>query len=406
MNDLQHPSPASERGVALIIALWLTLVVCGLVVTGTLIMSTSVAVTRHSFASNNQAVSVARSGLTESLNWMRRQTAQPVTQFDPVLNTAATPPILDTIEPEIGLVREFRITGSIWARYEVWKDWPADPDAARRARREFLKCEDVSGPRMTNGSGGAWHLRSVGYTYRKVDSSVPFDEWPNYVLAKDLLDVEVQRLILTLPGQAAVNVADGNSCHVNTMGRIFGGPTAAGIYYPQGTGTPTTGPASANRVTGNPGLAPGPTYNDSYEAVFGVSLSTLRSMATSVITDMSQFPRPVPTGALIIVETNNIQFDNDKPLMGNGIVICIGNTMISPGSYSNFSGFLYVDGNFTMRDPSEIRGSVLVTGNMTLQGSGDYATILYDEDVLNALRRNLGNYRYSTAITRPRDRDH
>jgi hypothetical protein len=406
MKELQHPTRAGEQGVALIIALWLTLIVAGLVVTGTLTLATSTAVTRLSFAANNQAVAVARSGLTETLNWMRRQTSQPVTTFAPVLNTSVSPQILDTTEPEIGLVREFRITGSIWARYEVWKDWPTDPDPARRLRREILKCEDVSGPRRSNGQGGAWHIRSVGYAYRKVDSSVAFNEWPNYVIAKDLLDVEVQRLILTLPGQAAVNVADGNSCHVNTMGRILGGPTAGGIYYPQGTGTPTTGPANANRVTGTPSLAPGPTYNDSYEAVFGVPLSTLRSMATMIVTDMNDFPRPVPNGALVIVEDNNIQFDNSKPLLGNGIVIAIGNTMISPGSYSNFSGFLYVDGNFTMRDPSEIRGSVLVTGNMTLQGSGDYATILYDEDVLNALRANLGNYRFSTAIQRPRDRDY
>ena len=39
-------------------------------------------------------------------------------------------------------------------------------------------------------------------------------------------------------------------------GRIVGGTNGAGIFYPQGTGNPTTGPANQNRVTGNPPLAP------------------------------------------------------------------------------------------------------------------------------------------------------
>ena len=63
-----------------------------------------------------------------------------------------------------------------------------------------------------------------------------------------------------------------------------------------------------------------------------------------------------------------------------------------------FNGLLYVDGGFDMRAPAEISGSVVVTGNMTLQGIGDYATINYDEGVLNSLRQAIGNYRLLNAI--------
>ena len=40
----------------------------------------------------------------------------------------------------------------------------------------------------------------------------------------------------------------------------------------------------------------------------------------------------------------------------------------------------------------------MITGNMTLQGIGDYATLAWDEDVLNALRTAIGNYRLFGSI--------
>ena len=83
------------------------------------------------------------------------------------------------------------------------------------------------------------------------------------------------------------------------------------------------------------------------------------------------------------------------------IVICRGNLTLLPGNGSMFSGLLYVDGNFTMRSPSEIRGAVVGTGNVTIQGASDYATIYYDDDVLDALRARIGTYRQVTAPTRP-----
>ena len=47
------------------------------------------------------------------------------------------------------------------------------------------------------------------------------------------------------------------------------------------------------------------------------------------------------------------------------------------------------------------RGAVVVTGNMTLQGTHDFAKIVYDDDILNALRREIGMYRSSRGYTRP-----
>ncbi len=172
-------SRADERGLALILGLLLTIIVSGLTVTGTLLLRAHLQKNRTSFAAKSQALQVARSGLAEGLNWLRRQTSQPVLAFAPQLNTGATPQVLDTIDPNIGLVREFKITGKTWARYEVWKDWPGDPVPARLAWRQQYRCEDISSPRAQMGAGAVWRLRSIGYIYDRVDGNVAFNQAPN-----------------------------------------------------------------------------------------------------------------------------------------------------------------------------------------------------------------------------------
>lgn len=377
-----------------------TIIVSGLTVTGTLLLRAHLQKNRTSFAAKSQALQVARSGLAEGLNWLRRQTSQPVLAFAPQLNTGATPQVLDTIDPNIGLVREFKITGKTWARYEVWKDWPGDPVPARLAWRQQYRCEDISSPRAQMGAGAVWRLRSIGYIYDRVDGNVAFNQAPNSVIASQVAVNEVRRMVIGLPGQAAVNVGDGNSCHINTKGRIIGG-TGAGIYYPAGTGTPTTGPAGENRVTGTPRLSTAVTYDDSYEAVFGVSFEELKSMATLVVTNAVDFPSPMPAMGLVVIDCGTLQI-NATPLSGTAIVVVRGNVMMNPGNNSNFSGLLYVEGNLTVRDPSEIRGSVICTGNMTVQGAGDFATITFDAGVLNALMTQVGNYRPGSTTWLPR----
>jgi hypothetical protein len=390
-----------ERGVALILALLFTVIVAGITLTGTLMLRSHIQTNRTAWASKSQALQVARSGLAEGVAWLRRQTSQPVLTFAPQLDTSASPQLLDTIDPDIGLVREFRITGKIYARYEVWKQWDADPDAARLARRQQNQCEDVSMARAGASPGTVWRLRSVGYIFNLVDATVPFNVAPNSVIASQVAVNEVRRLVIGLPGLAAVNVGDGNSCHINTNGRIVGN-TAGGIYYPAGSGTPTTGPANANRVTGNPRLSTAVDYDDSYEGVFGVSFSELQAMATLVVTDPTQIPSPMPDMGLIIIDCGNVTIDDEMPLTGSGIVIIRGNTHLVPDNNSNFSGLLYVDGSLTVRAPSVINGSVICTGNMSVQGAADYATINFDGEILEELMTYLGNYRVSNTTLLPR----
>lgn len=394
-NPSSHPN--SESGVALILSLFFGIIVTGVVVTGSFVMSANQKRTETQFRVNGQANQFARSGITEALAWFRRQPNQPVVDFEPSLDLAADPQVYDTDDPEIGIMREFRIAGPIWGRYEVWKEWAADPDPVRASFRDQMELEDISSERGQSQNGAAWRLRSIGYVFRRVDDNTAFDQQPNRVLATKMLEIEINRLLLATPGPAALSVGDGNSAHINTMGRIIGN-NGAGILYPAASGNPTTGPANQDRVTGTPRLATVSPYDDSVKAVFGVTYPELQGMADDYVTDPDAFPSPVPDKTIILGDFNSITFDSAQPLSGFGIVHIQGNVTLLPGSNSSFRGLLYVDGNLTVRAPSDIQGAVVCTGNVTVQGSSDYATIAYNEDILNQLRAEIGQYRLSGAL--------
>lgn len=387
-----------ERGVALILAILFTIIVVGITVTGTLVLQSHRATTSTNFITHGQAVQFSRSGLIEALGWMRKQTSQPVTDFAPQLDLGVSPPIIDTLDPEVGIAREFQITNSIWGRYEVWRRWDADPDPVRLAWRQQMQCEDISAMRGELSPGSVWRIRSLGYVFRRVDPTAAFNEAPNQVLGQDMAEVEARRLALQPPGQAALCTRNGNTTNVFTRGRIVGGDLA-GIYYQSGTGSVTVSGSGAS-VTGTPGLSAIATYDDSFESVFGVSASELAAMADNVVTSPAEFPSPVPLDSVVLCNTG-MTFTASLPLKGTGVVAIVGNTTINAGSYSAFSGLLYVVGNLTVREPCEIQGAVVVTGSVTVQGASDFATLTYDDSILEHLRQQIGTYRLSSAISRP-----
>lgn len=395
-----HPGDRSgERGVALILAILFTIIVVGITTTGALVLRSHQAKTETNFVSHGQSMQFSRSGLIEALGWMRKQTSQPILAFEPALDTAAVPPILDTIDPEIGIVREFQITNSIWGRYEVWKEWAADPDPTRLAWRQQMQTNDVSSLRGDLSPGSVWRVRSLGYVFRRIDQDVPFNQAPNQVLGQDMTEVEARRLALQPPGQAALCARAGGTVQVLTRGRIVGGSLGAGIYYLQGSGTPSVSGIGAS-VTGTPSLSATTTYQDTFESVFGVSQGDLTAMADYVIDDAAEFPSPVPMNT-VVMSTTGMTFTAAQPLSGTGVVAIIGNATIGQGSYSSFSGLLYVHGNLVVREPCELQGAVVVTGTVRIQGSSDFVTLTYDDAILASLRQAIGTYRLSSAVSRP-----
>ncbi len=399
------PRKDAEKGVAIILGLFLSIIAIGLAVSSVQLLNSQRKNTETGHRLRGQALQFARSGLTEAANWLRRQPSQPVQTFAPRRDVSASPAIMETDDPDIGLVREFPINGGFWGRYEIWKPWAGDPDPDRLIRRMNLQVEDVSQSRGGLPAGSVWKVKSMGYVFKYVDPTKAFNELPNKVLGTELLESEVRRILLTFPGSSALNVNDGNNAHVNTGGRVIGGADGAGITYPANSGTPTQGPLDDNRVSGSPGLSPIPDYDDAMETVFGLGEGQLRAMADLVVTDMDDFPVPVPSNSIVFVDLGNVAFTAGTPLLGTGIVVVNGTVRIAAGSNSDFAGMLYCKGNLTVRAPCEIAGTVVSQGNVTIQGSKDLAIIRYDGSVLDALRRDVSQYRLAGAIRRSIVRD-
>ena len=75
----------------------------GLIFVGGIVLASYKTKSETEFRALGQARNVARAGLIDSFSWFRRQPTPPVTEFAPVRDEEADPPIVDTEEPEIGL---------------------------------------------------------------------------------------------------------------------------------------------------------------------------------------------------------------------------------------------------------------------------------------------------------------
>src|SRR5690606_11587922 len=116
------------------------------------------------------------------------------------------------------------------------------------------------------------------------------------------------------------------------------------------------------------------------------------------ITNQADFPRPVPRQTLLFVDVPTLEFNMTRRLEGNAIVYVRGNVDFQTGSQSYFTGFLYVNGNLRMRETVEFNGTIVCTGTVDIRGVADWINITYDDESLNTLRTEIGQYRLSGAI--------
>ncbi len=324
---------------------------------------------------HGQAVNAAQAGLVEGLAWYRRQTTQPVADFAPQRDPTAVPPINETDDPSIGIVREYEIdaTGPVRGRYEV----------------PTTGAMDVTGERAKSGTGTVWALESRGFIYLQRDASVPFDTAPNVILSRSVARTEIQRLSIVLPANAAINGIRGDKISTETRTRIYGGGDTA-IAYPASTGAPSV----SGELTGNPALSQVDPYNDGIFDVFGVTLSEIIAMADIVVTIVDDLPEEIPDMALIVID-GDAKFTPSRRLSGTGVLIVLGNMTIVPNSYSSYDGLIYVTGDYTQNAPSQISGSIISQGAISIRGTGDFSEVFYDEPVLTQIRRHMGQYRFA-----------
>ena len=393
VGDVRSPDQAlhsvkktGEEGIALLIALFFTMLTAGMVFAGTVSLRNSEKKTELSLRTKGQARQFAEAGLIDALDWYRRQTTQPVSTFAPVLDTFATPPILDTDDPSIGIVREFEIDRGVWGRYEIRQTVP-----------NILPLEaevtDITADRGAAGTGTVWRLVSRAFIFRRRNVALPFNQIPNQILSTETLETEIRRLTLVPPAQAAICVNTGSAINLSSGTKITGGSNT-GLAYRQGSGFPVIG--SGVTIGGTPAQATLTTWNDDVESVFGVDEDTLRSMADYQIATASELPNPVPTNSIVFAD-GNLLLSTTYPLKGTGILYVKGYLYIPYSTASYFNGVIYATGNVYLYSPVNINGTVITKGNLYMAGSGDKAEVIYDDGIMNSLMVEIGQYRFSSA---------
>ena len=360
-------------------ALFILSTVFFLIVSGLTMLQLSRSVIADQLTYHGQAVNAAQAGLVDSLSWFRRQTTQPVAQFVPAQDLSATPPVNDTDDPAIGLVRDYEISdlGGVWGRYEVRTD----------------RVDDVTDQRGKQGTGTVWSVDSVGVIYVRNDLNRAHDAYPNRVLAEVTTRSEIQRISLVLPGNAAVCAQRGDGVSSETATRILGG-SGMGVLYSASSGTPSL----SGGVSGIVSTGTTDPYLNDINSVFGVAQQELVGMADVVASTVDDLPAILPQMSLTVVR-GDATFTSAHPLIGTGILVVLGDLVMSGGSLSNFNGLVYTTGDYEQNSPSQVSGAVVAQGAVRIRGSGDFSEINFDGPLLGQIQRHLSQYRFSrTAI--------
>ena len=369
--------------------------------------------TRFETADPAHARAVAKAGIVDAFAWFRRQQVQPVSSFAPRRDMNASPPVNETDDPAVGLVREYEVSPNLWGRYEVRLTVLAESyddangngtydagetytDANANGRWDPTReVQDISAARGKVGAGTVWRLESHGYLYARPRAELALGEGANTRLAAATVVTEIRRLTMAPPSGAAICSSRGDQVVVGNRGRILGGASAA-VTFADGTGVPNF--LAGSEVSGSPTAASIPNYDSSIDAVFGVSTAELKSMADVSTTDAGAIPAPVGEYTLTVVD-DDVVFDASRPLKGTGAVVVLGDCTIADGSNSFFSGLLWVQGDLTVRAPSYLRGVFIVQGQTDVRGvGGDYAEVNYDDGILGALLLRMGQYRHSKTV--------
>lgn len=450
-----HSSRSGEEGAVLLWALMFTIVTAAMIVSHTTFLAAHRREMHVRFEHVTLADNFARSGLSDALAWMQRQPNQPVVSFTPKLDPTGDPPMLETLDPTIGLVREFEVRGSLWGRYEV------------RRGETF----DVSPERGSTAAGTVWDIGSRGFLFVREDAATPFNQKPNRVVATNYLRGEVRGIQLVPPAQAAVVVDDPANVIIGPNATILGG-SGPGIAYPGSMSAPVV---PTGQVTGASAMVPIVNYGNELSRVFAMHLGQLEAVSDFVVdadaaaataaaagsggnggaalpgaqeptaeyawwnrvlggpgaaqprgfagagsgvaarswwatgnanyaAGIGRAPMraaaPVLQGEAVVLKSNSgaAVLHAGQPLDGQGLVVVDGDLVIESGNVSRLKGVVYVTGDATIGGDFQLQGMLIVKGKLEIGNGTGTAIISYDDGVVQRLKKSLERYRMSRSL--------
>lgn len=388
------PGKRSERGSAIPWALVFVVLISGLIVSHTIYLAANRREMDVRFRQTALATSLARSGASDALAWFQRQSTQPVLAFTPTFDAATVPVTFDTIDPVLGLVREFEIRGGLWGRYEVRRGEVSDVSAQRG---------------LAANAGSVWELRSRGIVYERRDGGVRFDQAPNHVVAMTCVESELRSLCLEVPAPAAVCITDPASLVLGPQARIDG-TTSAGLAYRESLAG--LAPSSA-LVRGTPAVLPVADYDPRPERFFRTSFEQLTAMAdvlvrqdgssdamvVDVSTGVARLERTLWDSKVVFVD-RDLVVDADHPLLGKLALVVRGNLTFLAGNGSDASGLIVTTGDARLEGAMTFRGTLVVGGRLEAGvASSGPVNVVYDPGLLDLVRAEIGRYRFSKSFS-------
>jgi hypothetical protein len=397
----------AEEGSVLVWALLFVVITSGMVISHSLRLSSQRRDLDALFDRKVLARSVASSGVVDALAWFREQATQPVRNFTPQFDPAGDPPALDTIDPALGLVREFEIRGNLWGRYEL-----------RNA-----EARDISAERGINGNGKAWGLQVRSFVYRIADPEKPFDEAPNRVVAADTLSTEFCSLGLSLPALAPIAAQDPEAVTFfenviinggSQPGMVHGdGPTDTKDYSDPGETAlpgeigdvaavspfpirisvdPILSPLST--LVGNPPKLRAPTLGIDITRIFGVRADELRAFSDFVGSNVAEIEKAGGGGRLVFVPGDLII---DQGIQLDASVLVINGSLGVPSNPEPtvIRGIVYVEGDAKILGNFKLEGSLIAKHRLVLgeSGGGAPVEIQYSAPLVQRLQASLRDYR-------------
>lgn len=362
------------QGSALVWALFFVTLVSGLMLSHSLEMQANRRGMAVDLAQRPLSRDFAQSALTDANAWFQRQLTQPVTQFAPVLDEAADPPVRDTIAPQTGLVREFRVRGNLWGRYEVRKE----------------ECLDVSA-NYALAPGSVWDIGARGILFERNDGSRPYNAPPNRVLSMQSLRTELRGLPVQTPAQATVIMQHAGNLAISGSATVSGGGGNAAVAVVSILPPILAVPLGA--LLGFPSVQRLDPIDMTAKGLFGMREQQFRALADIVAAAPQKLP-PSPLQDQVFYVEKLLQLEPRMPLRGRMLLYIAGDLVANSGNDSDFAGLVVVQGNATLRGPFHFKGQMLVGGTLDMSGTADAPVSLdYDLAAVSSLTQALNKYR-------------
>jgi hypothetical protein len=316
-----------------------------------------------------RAYEVAKAGLIDTLYYFRKQSSQPVLNFNPTSS--------DSEDPSDGIVNSLFITSNtnnIVGRY-------------------IVKANDVSSL-YNKPAGTIWEIISEGQIINRARN--------NEIIADKKLAALIRRISISIPYESTVIWGFANKINLQRRTRMVSSNPAFNISSISGSGSPSVNYQSA--------LLPNTiNYVDNYydqvsiNNIFGITINEVKGISDYIVNNVNDFPNSFKYKIIYIPSSNTaLTLSNVR---GSGIIIT--QRSLTFQNYINFSGIIYVmnNANLVFNCPGTILGTIIndkdsTNSNLTFNNTSgsDFLLVQYDRSIIQKLRNIIGNYRFYSSF--------